>query len=88
MVKIGSVTAEIFLIWTNVTRAEVAQTNVIVIVGICSRALIVFGVIANTIFDSQKPLASLKCSVLCAQSSVPGGWVGRWVEIRLISASS
>ena len=87
MVKNGLVTAEIFLIWTNVTRTNVARTNVTFIVGICSRALIVFGVIANTIFDSQKPLASLKCSVLCVKSSVPGGWVDQ-VEIRLISASS
>ena len=28
MVKIGSVTAEIFLIWTNVARTNVARTNV------------------------------------------------------------
>ena len=28
MVKIGSVTAEIFLIWTNVARTNVAWTNV------------------------------------------------------------
>ena len=37
MVKIESVTAEIFLIWTNVTRINVAWTNVTVTVGICSR---------------------------------------------------
>merc|ERR1711954_347672 len=36
-VKIGSVIVEIFLIWTNVTRTNVAWTNVIVTVGICSR---------------------------------------------------
>ena len=35
--KIGSVTAEIFLIWTNVAMTNVAQTNVNVKVGICSR---------------------------------------------------
>ena len=29
MVKIGAVTAEIFLIWTNVVRTNVAMTNVI-----------------------------------------------------------
>ena len=34
MVKIGSVTAEIFLIWTNVARANVAWTSRTV--GICS----------------------------------------------------
>ena len=28
LVKIGSVTAEIFLIWTNVARTNVAWTNV------------------------------------------------------------
>ena len=28
MVKIGSVTPEIFLIWTNVARTNVAWTNV------------------------------------------------------------
>ena len=37
LVKIESVTAEIFLIWTNVTRINVAWTNVIVTVDICSR---------------------------------------------------
>ena len=37
MVKIWSVTAEIFLIWTNVARTNVAWTNVTVTVGICSR---------------------------------------------------
>ena len=31
LVKIGSVTAEIFLIWTNVARRNVAWTNVTVI---------------------------------------------------------
>ena len=41
-IKIGSVTAEIFLIWTNVTWTNVAWTNiawtnVTVTVGICSR---------------------------------------------------
>ena len=37
LVKIGSVTAtaEIFLIWTNVARANVAWTNVPVTDGIC-----------------------------------------------------
>ena len=35
--KIGSVAAEIFLIWTKVARANVAGTNVTVTVGICSR---------------------------------------------------
>ena len=35
--KIGSSTVEVFLIWTNVTRTNVAWTNVIVTVGICSR---------------------------------------------------
>ena len=34
LVKIGSVTAEIFLIWTNVARTDVAWTNVTVTVGI------------------------------------------------------
>ena len=34
-VKIGSVTAETFLIWTNVARTNVALTNVTVTVGIC-----------------------------------------------------
>ena len=37
MVKIRSVTAEIFLIWTNVARTNVAWTNVTMTVGICSR---------------------------------------------------
>ena len=37
VVKIGSVTAEIFLIWTNVTRTKVAWTNVTMTVEICSR---------------------------------------------------
>ena len=37
MVKIGSLTAEILLIWTNVTRTDVAWTNVTATVGICSR---------------------------------------------------
>ena len=36
-VKIGSVTAEIFLMWTNVTRTNVACTNVTITVGICYR---------------------------------------------------
>ena len=35
LVKIGSVTAEIFLIWTIVARTNVALTNVTVTVGIC-----------------------------------------------------
>ena len=34
LVKIGPVTAEILLIWTNVTRAYVAGTNVTITVGI------------------------------------------------------
>ena len=34
MVKIRSVTAEIFLIWTNVARTNVALTNVAITVGI------------------------------------------------------
>ena len=37
MVKSGSVTAEIFLIWTNVIRTNVAWTNVTMIVGIVPR---------------------------------------------------
>ena len=37
LVKIGSVTAEIFVFWTNVARTNVARTNVIVTVGICFR---------------------------------------------------
>ena len=37
MAKIGSVTAEILLIWTNVPRRNVAWTNVTVTVGICSK---------------------------------------------------
>ena len=37
LVKIGSETAEIFLIWTNVALTNVARTNIIVIVGICLR---------------------------------------------------
>ena len=36
-IKIGLVRAEIFLIWTNVARTNVAWTNVIMRVGICSR---------------------------------------------------
>ena len=35
LVKIRSVTAEIFLIWTNVARTNVALTNITVTVGIC-----------------------------------------------------
>ena len=34
-IKIGSVTAEIFLIWTNVTRTNVDWTNITETVGIC-----------------------------------------------------
>ena len=37
LVNIGLVTAEIFIIWTNVPRTNVASTNVNLIVGICSR---------------------------------------------------
>ena len=37
LVKIGSVTAEIFLIWTNAARTNVACTIVTVTVGFCSR---------------------------------------------------
>ena len=37
LVKIGSVTAEIFLIWTNVAVTNVAWINVTKIVEICSR---------------------------------------------------
>ena len=37
LANIGSVTAEIFLIWTNVPRTNVAWTNVNLIVGIFSR---------------------------------------------------
>ena len=35
LVKIGPVTAEILLIWTNVARTNVAWTNVTVTVYIC-----------------------------------------------------
>ena len=34
LVKIGPETAEILLIWTNVTRAYIAWTNVTITVGI------------------------------------------------------
>ena len=37
LVKTASVTAEIFLICTNVARTNVALTNVIMTVGICSK---------------------------------------------------
>ena len=33
LVKIGPVTAEILLIWTNIIRAYVARTNVTITVG-------------------------------------------------------
>ena len=36
-IKIGAVTAEIFLIWTNVARTNIAWTNVIVKVIFFSR---------------------------------------------------
>ena len=36
-VKIMSVTAELFLIWTNVTWTNVARTNVTLTLGMCSR---------------------------------------------------
>ena len=39
MVKIGSVTAEIFVIWTNVVRTNVAWTNGSMSVGISSRCV-------------------------------------------------
>ena len=35
LVKIGSVIAEFFLIWTNVVKTNVAWTNVTVTVRIC-----------------------------------------------------
>ena len=35
LVKIGSVTVEILLIWTNVPRTYVALSNVTITVGIC-----------------------------------------------------
>ena len=34
-VKIGSVRAEIFLIWANVARTNIAWTNITITVGIC-----------------------------------------------------
>ena len=37
LVNIGSVTAEIFLIWAKVNRTNVARTNVVMTVGISSR---------------------------------------------------
>ena len=37
LVKIGSVTADIFLIWTNVARTNVACTNLTMTAGICQR---------------------------------------------------
>ena len=37
LVKIKTATSVIFLIWTNVTRTNVAWTNVTVTVGICPR---------------------------------------------------
>ena len=37
MVQIESVTAEIYLIWTNVVRTNVTETNVIVTLEIFSR---------------------------------------------------
>ena len=36
-VKIRSVTAETFLIWTNVARTNVARINVTMTIGICKR---------------------------------------------------
>ena len=37
LVRVESVTAEIFLTWTNVTKTYVPWTNVTVTVGTCSR---------------------------------------------------
>ena len=37
LIKIGSVTAEIYLIWTNVAKTNVAWTNVSLKIEICSR---------------------------------------------------
>ena len=34
LVRIGSVTTEIFLIWTNVARTNIGWTNIIMTVGI------------------------------------------------------
>ena len=37
LAKIGSVTVEILLTWTNVARTNVAWTNIILTDGICSK---------------------------------------------------
>ena len=67
MVKIGSVTVEIFLIWTNVARTNVAWTNVTVSVGICSRG-------------SQEPTFKVwsKLGPVTAEILLEFVWVGGW----------
>ena len=39
VVKFGSVTAEVFLLWTNFARTNVDWTNVTVRIGICQNGL-------------------------------------------------
>ena len=69
MVEIESVTAAIFLIWTNVAWTNVAWTNVIVIVGIC--------VFPGTYLSSFINIRSVTAEILLSVSFC-GRVVRRW----------
>ena len=71
MIQIGTVTAEILLIWTNVPRTNVAWTNVV-----CYT-------LDNLIFVSKVSISNLSLIVSLEVALkfvvVGGGWVvGRW----------
>ena len=72
LVKIGSVTAEIFLIWTHVTRTNVDRKNVTIIVGIYSRW-------------SQEPTFKIWSKVRCNVHGIGGESYARSTDQKIKS---
>ena len=72
LVKIGSVTAEIFLIWTHVTRTNVDRKNVTIIVGIYSRW-------------SQEPTFKIWSKVRCNVHDIGGESYARSTDQKIKS---
>ena len=77
LVKIESVTAEIFLIWTNVTRTNVAWTNILVTIGNCFRC---FQELTIKVLSISGQLQLRYC---CVEISGGFGWWSWWLNLIL-----
>ena len=66
--KIGSLAAEIFLIWTKVARTNVTRTNIRVIFGFCSRCS------KDPMFKVWSKSGQKQLRYCCLRVCVVGGW--------------